>query len=449
MKVTVNSNEFEIPDEFSFVDFSNNQFNKAFEQIFLSTTDLFIQGRAGAGKSLLIKMASQMLKQTIVLSTTGVTAMALTNDNITAHTIHSFMQIAPAEILDNNTFSIFGKTRELLKRASCIIIDEASMMSNHLFDHMCEKILSIRNELPRFILFGDVMQLPPVIGTDNKIVKDFYHNRYNDKFMFFNSMWFKQLGFKTIMLRKSFRQDNADLADMLFQVGYNDHSQETLDYFNSRVMSINKYEQDHDEFMYLSPVNTSVNKINNDYIQTVSGKERLYIAEISKTWPKKKIVPDKEVLIKEGAQIMCTMNHYPEYNHGDNFHYRNGQIGVAEEVRNDEVVANIEGNRVIIGRTIVHSNELALDSHNNIISRSNGWYRQIDCKIAKAITVHKSQGKTLKNAYFVPGGWLPQGLVYVALSRITSLEGLGISRPLTMDDIKVNQEAFDFLEAGE
>jgi ATP-dependent exoDNAse (exonuclease V) alpha subunit len=449
MQVNVNTNVFEIPDEFSFVDFSNKQFNKAFEQIFLGSSDLFIQGRAGSGKSLLIKMASQMLKNVIIMSTTGVTAMALTNDNITAHTIHSFMQIAPAEILDNNSMSIFGKSRDLIRRASCIIIDEASMMSNHLFDHVCEKILSIKNELPRFILFGDVMQLPPVIGTDNKLIKDFYHNRYKDKYMFFNSDWFTNLGFKTIMLRKSFRQDNADLADMLFQVGYNDHSQETLDYFNSRVMSINKYEQDHSEFMYLSPVNVSVNKINNDYIQTVSGKQHLYIAEISKTWPKKKIVPDKEVLIKEGAQIMCTMNHYPDFSKHDTVQYRNGQIGIAEEVHNDHVVARIEGKRVNIGRSIINSSELVLDGHNNIVSRNTGWYRQIDCKIAKAITVHKSQGKTLQNAYFVPGGWLPQGLVYVALSRITTLEGLGISRPLTMDDIKVNQEAFDFLEAGE
>jgi ATP-dependent exoDNAse (exonuclease V) alpha subunit len=447
MQIEINSNKYEIPDEFSFIDFTNKQFNRAFEEIFAGKSDLFIQGRAGSGKSLLIKLASQMLKNAIICSTTGITAMALTADNITAYTIHSFFQIAPGEILDRASIkNLFGKNKELLKKAEVIIIDEVSMMSNQMFDYMCDKIIAVTGSLPRMILFGDVMQLPPVIATDNKIVAKFYHDNYDDKYMFFNSFWYKDGDFKKIILRKSFRQDSDDLADMLFQVGYSDHSQETLDYFNQRVMSSNKYEQTHPNFMYISPVNTTVNKINNDYLQTLQGKEMWYKAEISNYWPKGKVVPDKEILIKEGAQIMCTFNHYNDASEDCNVTYRNGQIGIAEELHPEYIIASMNNKKIKIIKSTINNSELVLDKHGNIVSKNTGWYRQIDCKIAKACTCHKMQGKTVDSAYFIPGNWLPPGLVYVALSRVTHLEGLGLSRQLTMRDIQINQESFDFLE---
>jgi ATP-dependent exoDNAse (exonuclease V) alpha subunit len=444
-KIEINNNSFQIPDEFSFIDFSNKQFNHAFEEIFLGTSNLFCQGRAGSGKSLLIKLISKLLKNTIILSTTGITAMALSEDNITAYTLHSFFQISPNEIIDKSSINcLFGKHRQLLEKAECIVIDEVSMMSNQLFDFICDKIEAITHRIPRLILFGDIMQLPPVISTDNKIVENFYRDNYKGKYMIFNSYWYEDLDFKKIMLRKSFRQDNEDLAEMLFKIGYDDHSQETLDYFNQRVMSINKYSNDHSEFMYLSPVNSVVNKINNEYISSLQGKEMCYKAEVSSNWPKGKVIPNKEISIKEGAQIMCTMNNN-NISNGVSF-YRNGQVGIAKELKKDSIIADIDNKKVEIQKSTINNNELFIDKYGSIATKNNGWYRQIDCKISKACTIHRSQGKTIENVYLVLGNWLPQGMIYVALSRIRDLKGLGLSRPLTMRDIKINEEAFDFLE---
>lgn len=442
----INGQNYDIPDEFNWVDFTDKHFNNAFCSIINGNDDLFIQSRAGGGKSLLIKIASRMMKNTIVLSTTGITALALTTDNITAHTLHSFLQINPQDILDSHNMTLYGKNKRILEKTKCIIIDEVSMMSNQLFDHMCDKLSSLLDDIPRLILFGDVMQLPPVVAN-NKVVKQFYDSVYNGNVMFFNSNWYKSLKFKKLVLRKSFRQDDVDLADMLFQIGYNDHSDLTLDYFNSRVMDVKTYEKNHPEFMFLSPINDMVNKINNDYIKSLSGKEMLYKASISSDWPKNKQIPDKEIIIKEGAQIICNINHYGE-SIDDNSTYRNGQIGIVLKVYKDCVLALIEGKEIFVQRSTINNTETTIDKNGTFYQKIIGNYRQIDCKVAKSITCHKAQGKTIKNVYFVPGNWLPQGLVYVALSRVSSLDGLGLQRPLTMKDIQVNQEAWDFLEAN-
>ena len=86
-----------------------------------------------------------------------------------------------------------------------------------------------------------------------------------------------------------------------------------------------------------------------------------------------------------------------------------------------------------------------LDDDGKIQYKVDSWARQIDCKVCRAMTVHKSQGKTFENAYLALNGWTPPGLVYVGLSRLTSLEGLGLSRPLYMNDIQIFKEAMDFL----
>ena len=439
----MNNLSFTLPEKYDWVDTTNPSFLKVLEEIVLSKSDIFCQGRAGTGKSLLIKILSEIKKNVVVLSTTGLTAMALSSDNIAAKTLHSFFSIEPREILDITYSFISPKNARLLKAASCIVIDEVSMMSNQLFDYICEKIEYVRGNIPRMILFGDVMQLPPVIDMNNQIVKDFYQKKYDGNVMFFNSEYYKQLKFKQFHLRKSYRQPDAEFSNRLLEIGYKDHGQDTLDYFNQQVMSLPQYETKFQQYMYMSPTNLVVNKMNNEYIQTLKGKSHVYKATKSQNWPKGQTPTDETIEIKEGAQVMCTMNHYSPNEGSD---YRNGTIGTAIKVDPNFVEIELpNGNTTRVQRSTLTIHELELDSGGNIYYKPKGWYNQIDCKVCKAVTTHKSQGKTFNEAYFAPGGWTPPGLVYVALSRLSTLDGLGLARPLVMNDIKINEESYEFL----
>ena len=433
-----------LPAKYSWVDTNNYQFRAALESILDDDGgNIFIQAKAGCGKSLMINIASEMKENLVVLSTTGTTAMQLSTDGVPAKTVHSFFHFPAVPLLtDNDIYKMFGENKNIIKNMETLIIDEVSMLSAQTFDWIIKKLLFIRKgDLPRVILFGDVLQLPPVISNE-KIVQDYYKDKYGGKVMFFSSNAYKSLGFKMMTLNQSYRQKDETFADYIYSIGINSYDKTILDYFNSRVMSLPKYDRTHDKYIFMSPTNATVNKVNKEYIDALDSDEfKTYNAKKSSNFPAGLI--EDAITIKKGCQVMATRNDLVEHR------YANGMIGTAIEVQDKQVIIEFENGTISpVGISKYELKKPYLDDDGKIKYKVESWAEQIDCKVCRAMTVHKSQGKSFDNAYLALNGWTPPGIVYVGLSRLTSLNGLGLSRPIQMNDIQIFKEAMDFLTQG-
>jgi hypothetical protein len=115
------------------------------------------------------------------------------------------------------------------------------------------------------------------------------------------------------------------------------------------------------------------------------------------------------------------------------------------DLQDDHLTIETAAGRKKVQRSRNDLFEMEVDKNSNIRRKQIGWYQQIDCKVCRAITVFKAQGKTLDSGFISLQNWTPPGIVYVALSRMKTLDGIGLNRPLTDKDILVHDEAFDFL----
>jgi len=76
-----------------------------------------------------------------------------------------------------------------------------------------------------------------------------------------------------------------------------------------------------------------------------------------------------------------------------------------------------------------------------------GSFHQYPLKLAWAITIHKSQGKTFDHVIIDLGrGAFEHGQTYVAFSRCRTLEGIVLKQKLRHQDILTDERVVDFYE---
>ena len=155
---------------------TNNLEQQTLLELIRSTSDcIFLTGKAGTGKSTLLRYIHEHSKKThVLLASTGIAAL-----NIGGQTIHSFFKLPlrplPPEDPDlqrNKIFKSFrysSEHRKLIRSLEMIIIDEISMVRADVIDAI-DKILRAYTARPyqpfggiQMLFVGDLYQLEPVV----------------------------------------------------------------------------------------------------------------------------------------------------------------------------------------------------------------------------------------------------------------------------------------------
>ncbi|OGC03986.1 AAA family ATPase [candidate division WOR-1 bacterium RIFOXYA12_FULL_43_27] len=416
----------------------NELFKKSLCLIENTGKNVFITGKAGTGKSTLLDyFRNQTKKRVVVLAPTGVAAI-----NVGGETIHSFFHFKPDITLSKIREIKFrdGKPN-IYKQLDAIVIDEISMVRADLLDCV-DKFLRLNgpNRKKPFgglqmIFFGDLYQLPPVVaGEEKHIFKNHYDSEY-----FFSAKVFGQLTMEYLELEKVYRQRDEKFIALLNSIRNNTAGENELLELNRRVDV--DYEPKGDYSILLTTTNRMAKEMNEIKLEQLPGKERVFEGEMEGQFDRNQLPTEIELKLKKGAQVMMLNN--------DQFgRWVNGTMAKIKDIKKDELVIQLQSGET--HEVNPYTWEIFHFSYNTrnrrIESEVTASFTQFPLKLAWAITIHKSQGKTFDRVVIdIGNGTFAHGQMYVALSRCRSLEGMVLKKPIKKGHIFMDWRVVKFV----
>jgi ATP-dependent exoDNAse (exonuclease V) alpha subunit len=425
-----------------------------------TTHSIFISGKAGTGKSHLLQYFTEKThKQFVVLAPTGIAAL-----NVKGQTIHSFFRF-PGGPIHASALQPDPARRDLFQNLEMIIIDEVSMVRADLMDGIDWALRTNRNrkETPfggvQMVFIGDLYQLPPVVAGNE--LSQFIRTHYGGEY-FFNAPVFRA-GFHYVRkeLTHVFRQQDDAFKQILGKIRENKAGSRDFALLNAR--HVGNAGGPVADAVYLTTTNSNVRKINQSNLAQLTTPECVYPAVFTgkieaeynrlhaKLLAKEitgaqfeeqldgKLPADVHLKLKLGAQIMLIKNDPLK-------RWVNGSVGRLVKLDPDAIWVRVDGKTHKVEREQWSEITYAYDAQTKAITaQTKGTFRQFPVKLAWAMTIHKSQGKTFDRAVIDMGsGAFAHGQTYVALSRCRTLEGIRLNRQIGPADIIVDQRVAEY-----
>lgn len=388
-------------------------------QLIKSGKSIFVTGEAGCGKSFLIKTIRDTIKNVAVTAMTGAAALL-----VGGRTLHSWAGIGTGEGSIEKLIASAKRYKNSWvnwKTTKVLIIDEVSMMDLTLFEKIMLMSQYFRPDgTLQIVLFGDMMQLPPV---------------KKNHFCFESSLWNKFI-FKTVELTVNMRQNDDEFKKYLSEIRMGVVSKDTIAALRSReadppsnIVPTRMYSTRRD-----------TDAINLHHLEKLGNIIEVYEAQIDVLGDvpanmvsmfKKNDPFAQPVRLAVGAQVLMMRN-------DTEMGLVNGSKGVIKSIDENKGVTVCFYNGIT---TVIPEFGKSIEFDNGMITIT-----RLPLMLGWAITMHKAQGMTLEHTQVDIGASVfAEGQTYTALSRVKSLDNLYV---IDFDPMKVrcNPKAKKFYE---
>lgn len=414
---------------------------------------IFITGGAGTGKSHLIKTihyeASRLFEKAlptpnavsvILTAFTGTAAFNIGGNTI--HHVFSLTKALPIPYQPLKEQSLSG-IRTRLEHLQILVIDEVSMVYKRLLYYIHERLVQIKKCKEPFggvsvIAVGDFYQLPPV-----KQRKD--ERLYKENGSYPIDYWLDF--FRIVELDEIMRQrEDRAFATVLNSLRIRTSEEPISDQAMATLQDCIR--EGPDDVLHVYSTNQEANEYN---LKMLYGNSEDLIEVDAEDYQKDKTtgkltLRDKpligtrvdglsaSLLLAVNARVMLTRNISVEdglvngaMGYISNFIYKRNQP--ANEVEIVEVIFDSSNIGKIQGKTTPNGNVVSIKRVEEEINEKNikSFIRhQFPLKLSWACTAHKVQGMTVKSVVVNLDRTFSPGQAYVAISRVTSKDGLFI-----------------------
>jgi ATP-dependent DNA helicase PIF1 len=405
-----------------------------FAAIETTRENIFVTGRAGTGKSTLLNHLSwNTSKQVVICAPTGVAAL-----NVGGQTIHSLFRL-PIGVIADHEIEHTAEVRKLLNTIDTLVIDEVSMVNADLLDALDRSLRQARQRKRepfggvQVVLFGDPYQLAPVPGDADE--RAYFDDQYRSMWFFDAKVW-DEADLQIYELTTIHRQHEGEFKYMLNAVRHGRVTAEIAE----RLNTTGARTPPTDDIITLATTNAAVNRINATELARLSGRVLTAKAEVSGEFGGRAYPADEALELKIGAQVMFLRNDADQ-------RWVNGSVGRVTKI--DQFVhVEIDGEEHQVQPAVWEKYKYSYSAVTKALKKDIvAEFTQFPLRLAWAVTIHKSQGKTYERAVVDLGqrSFAP-GQTYVALSRISALDGLYLSRNLRPSDIIVDEHVQRFME---
>lgn len=441
-------NAFVLTDEFKEILRILNETNES----------VFISGKAGTGKSSLLQYFTRHTdKKYVILAPTGIAAM-----NVKGQTVHSFFKLPPRLIQAAQLKPEYSKNA-LYENIDMVIIDEVSMVSANLMEAVDMALRVNRNRLTepfggvQMVFIGDLFQLPPVVKND---LQEYFAVTYGGIYFFDSPVFKTDFTYHRKELTHVFRQKDEKFKKVLNRIRVNEARFEDFVLLNAQHRD---NVGDNNSSVFLTTTNRNVKKINKENLENLPAKEFVFEAVLTgklqdeferlKEQLNSKKISETEfedeiemrfptnvfLKLKVGAQVMLIKNDSLK-------RWVNGTVGIISRLTNREIWVEIDGHSYKMEQETWEEISYQYDAKRKEIKENIlGKFTQFPIKLAWAMTIHKSQGKTFDKVVIDIGtGAFSHGQTYVALSRCKTLEGIVLNKEIRPTDVIVDDRVIAY-----